>query len=514
MIYRKNWFDYVLWAVYAGICVMLLAYVGNHIYAFYVGAPLAKLGTFLPFPLILCLYPGIRLASQTIRKRFRFSTHAAAMAESLVVSVSFVFGLILRLREGIIMASIYEAAPVFEPGEYYEMAVVRAGVESPALAHGLSDLFVRCLRVAFSFLGNSMMAAMLFQIFLQLLAMLFSYFAVRKAAGRFAACTVLLLLAFSDAFIRKMYVIDPECMLLTVLLAGLCLVFGFVKASLAGRGGLGSLPGAVFLGAFLGFLCYLECGMAILFLFLVGLFTGKMSADGRRKRLVGSLFLVLAGSVAGFFCAIGIDASFSGVRFYQGLMSWAAPYINVGTDAKVFSVSGIDSLFLAILLIPASFLAFEFIRGGREQDFSLWLLPCILVSSVFLLDFSIVGVDGVALFFWSVMAALGLKNAVFGGQAETLREKIEEINAAAGPIPVAEAMAAVSNPAVEPVAVIAGPVAPGAVEEDSGKKPRFLENPLPLPKKHVKREMDYDYEVAEVDMHYQVEIADGDDFDL
>lgn len=509
MIYRKNWFDYVLWAVYAGICVMLLAYVGNHIYAFYVGVPLAKIGTFLPFPLILCLYPAIRLSSQAIRKRFRFSAHTAAMAESLVVSVSFVFGLILRLREGILMA------PVLEPGEYYEMAVVKAGMESPALAHGISDLFVRCLRVVFSFLGNSMMAAMLFQIFLQLLTMVLAYLAVRKAAGRFVSCTVLLLLAFSDAFIRKIYEIDPECMLLAVLLAGLFLVFSFVKASLSGVGGLGSLPGAVFLGVILGFLCYLECGYLLLFLFLAGLFTGKMHADGGRKRLAGSLFLVLAGSAAGFLAVIGMDASLSGVGFYQGLMSWIAPYLSLGMGARTFSVIGTAYLFFALLFFLASFLVFEFIRGGREQDFSLWFLPCSLVSPVFLMDFSIVGFGGVALFFWSVMAALGLKNAVFGGQAETLREKIEEINAAAAPIPaIAGPAAVVSNPAAESVAVTAGSVIPGAVAEDSGEKPRFLENPLPLPKKHVKREMDYGYEVAEADMHYQVNVAEGDDFDL
>lgn len=508
MIYRKNWFDYVLWAVYAGICVMLLAYVGNHIYAFYVGAPLAKLGTFLPFPLLLCLYPAIRLASQAIRKKFRFSAHAVAMAESLVISVSFVFGLILRLRVGILMA------PGLEPGEYYEMAVVRAGMESPALAHGMSDLFVRCLRVVFSFLGNSMMAAILFQIFLQLLTMLFAYLAVRKAAGRFVSCTVLLLLAFSDAFIKKIYEIDPECMLLAVFLAGLFMVLSFVKASLAGAGGLGSLPGAVFLGVILGAICYLECGSLLLYLFLAGLFAGKMYADGGRKRLLGSLFLVLAGSAVGFSAVIGIDASLSGVSFDKGFMSWTAPYLSLGMGARTFSVIGTAYLFFALLFLLASFLVFAFIRGGREQDFTLWLLPCILVSPVFLMDFSIVGFGGVALFFWSVMAALGLKNAVFGGQAETLRDKIEEINAAAAPIPVlAEPVAAVSNRAAESAAVIAGPVLPGAVAEDSGKKPRFLENPLPLPKKHVKREMDYDYEVAEADMHYQVEIAEGDDFD-
>ncbi len=389
------------------------------------------------------------------------------------------------------MAPIYESAPSFEPGEYYEMAVVRAGAESPALAHGLSDLFVRSLRGVFSFLGNSMMAAMLFQILLQLLILLFAYLTVRKAAGRFAACTVLLLLAFSNVFIRKIYVIDPACMLLAVLTVGLWLVLSFVKESLGGKGGLGSLPGAAFLGIVLGLLCYLEMGLLLLFLFFAGLFTGKMSGGGR-KRLVGSLFLTLAGSAVGFLCAIGIDVSFSGISFEQGFMTWMAPYLSVGMEARMSGAIGAAYPFFAVLFLLAAFLGFEFIRGSREQDFTLWFLPCILVSPAFFLDFSVVGFGGAALFFWTVMAALGLKNAVFGGQAEALREKIEEINAAAVPIPAANPVAAAS----------------------AEKKPRFLENPLPLPKKHVKREMDYDYEVAETDMHYQVEVAEGDDFDL
>ncbi len=491
MTYRKTWFDYVLWAVYAGVCVILLAYVGNRIYVSYVGAPLATLGTFLPFPLLLCIYVGIRLSSQAMRKKYHMSAHTAAITESLVVSVSFVFGLIIRLREGLLMAPIYESAPSFEPGEYYEMAVVRAGAESPALAHGLSDLFVRSLRGVFSFLGNSMMAAMLFQILLQLLILLFAYLAIRKAAGRFAACTVLLLLAFSNVFIRKIYVIDPACMLLAVLTVGLWLVLSFVKESLGGKGGLGSLPGAAFLGIVLGLLCYLEMGLLLLFLFFAGLFTGKMSGGGR-KRLVGSLFLTLAGSAVGFLCAIGIDVSFSGISFEQGFMTWMAPYLSVGMEARMSGAIGAAYPFFAVLFLLAAFLGFEFIRGSREQDFTLWFLPCILVSPAFFLDFSVVGFGGAALFFWTVMAALGLKNAVFGGQAEALREKIEEINAAAVPIPAANPVAAAS----------------------AEKKPRFLENPLPLPKKHVKREMDYDYEVAETDMHYQVEVAEGDDFDL
>ena len=50
-------------------------------------------------------------------------------------------------------------------------------------------------------------------------------------------------------------------------------------------------------------------------------------------------------------------------------------------------------------------------------------------------------------------------------------------------------------------------------EAPAQEKSRFIENPLPLPKKHVKRTMDYDYEIAEEDMHYDVETAAEDDFE-
>lgn len=153
MTYRKTWFDYVLWVVYAGLCVMLLAYVGNQMYTVYVGASLAKLGTFVLFPVLICLYSGIRMSSMAVRKRHLFSAHFLAITESLIVSVAFVFGTIIRLKQSFVMAALYENSSVYLPGEYYEMALVRAGSLPASLAHGMSELFVRCLRLIFSFFG-------------------------------------------------------------------------------------------------------------------------------------------------------------------------------------------------------------------------------------------------------------------------------------------------------------------------------------------------------------------------
>lgn len=43
---------------------------------------------------------------------------------------------------------------------------------------------------------------------------------------------------------------------------------------------------------------------------------------------------------------------------------------------------------------------------------------------------------------------------------------------------------------------------------------KYIENPLPLPKKHVRREMDYDYQVADNKMKFDIEISDEDEFDI
>lgn len=492
MTYRKTWFDYVLWAVYAGLCVMLLAFVGNDMYAFYVGEELAVLGAFLPFPLLLCLYPAIRQSSQALRKRHHLSDHFCAITESLVVSVSFVFGTILRIKNGLIMASIHESGYTFRAGDYYELAKVRTGGSVFSFPHGIDDLFVNCLRVFLSFLGNSVSAACLFQVFLQVAVMVFAYLAVRKAAGRFAACTVLLTLAFSYSFNHDVGVIAPECLLTALFLAGLYLVISFVKASLAGRLFCGGLPGAFLLGAVLGFLCYLEAGCAVLFLFLAGLFTGKPAADGGKKRQIGRLLIVIAGGLAGFFGAIAEDAFLGGVVFYQGLLRWADIFFSLDMERmRLLDVIWCqDYLLFEALFLMAAFVVFAFIKKGREQEFSLWFLPCIFVTPVFLMDFSVAGFGNIALFFWSVMAGLGMKNAIFGGQSGFVREEIGKINASVPGLPETE-----------------------APEEPAQEKPRFIENPLPLPKKHVKRTMDYDYKVSEEDMHYDVEIAEEDDFD-
>lgn len=50
--------------------------------------------------------------------------------------------------------------------------------------------------------------------------------------------------------------------------------------------------------------------------------------------------------------------------------------------------------------------------------------------------------------------------------------------------------------------------------QGNGAQTNFIPNPLPVPKRHSRREMSYDYTISADKMHYDVEIQPTDDFDI
>lgn len=501
MNYRKTWFSYVLWVAYAGLCVMLLSYTGYQIYAGYVALPLARLGALIIFPLLVGVYLALRLSSQAIRKRRTISLHARNMLEATVVSVSFVFGLLYRLRL-LLYTAIDSAAIKSVTSDYYGRALIRAGEQIEPMAHGLSQLYVFCLSTVFSFLGNGVTSAMLFQIALQILAMLLAFRVAKKAAGRLPACVILLSLAFFDGFAGKIAAIDPECFYLVLYLLGLHVILGFIKDYLSGKSFCGGLPGAVLAGVLVGVLTYLELWSVTLLFFLAGLITGKGKREDKVFGRILHTFVTVVSCVGGFLVMIGIDMAVSNISFERSVEVWAYPYSLIRWNGFLLDVIKGDSLFWALLFLPAAFLVFEFLRGGREQNYTLWLFVCVLFTPILMMDLDRISFGSILLFIWSMMAGLGLKNCILGGQAEVMRARIQEINASAGAEAVQEVKAATEM------------AEKSAAAEPPGEKPRYIENPLPVPKKHVKREMNYDHEVQESDMHFDIEIAEEDDFEL
>lgn len=243
------------------------------------------------------------------------------------------------------------------------------------------------------------------------------------------------------------------------------------------------------LGIVLGILIYLDIRSVTLLFFLVGIFTGKKEADEDLPTItVGQNILVFGVvevfCVLAFFGSFLVDALGYGTEYMTELSAWGNYYLSEfwGSVLACMDQFMLDFPFNILLIVTASFLVFGFRRSGKEQNFMLWILLCVCTAPTPMTGYGVLPYGTIALFVWCVLAGLGLQNCIMGDSAQVVQAKIEEINAAA--------------------------------QVDEAEKPRFIENPLPLPKKHVKREMDYEYPVAEEDMKFDIEVDDADDFDI
>lgn len=495
MTYRKTWFSYILWILYAGLCVMMLASLFQWFMMYYMGkvvlVSVSIVGIFLIFPLLLGIYALLRVVSRKVRTKYTIQAHTLTMLEAFVVAFCFVFGTLYRIQAAVFSGLDYYFLDwdCLET-KYFEMAVVRAGEGIAPMTHGMGYLYVLCLSVIMSFLGNKIMSAIFLHLILQVLSLIVCYLVVRKSAGRLPACVTLVYLSFSGAYMSRIGVIDPECLYFLFYLLGMYLIVSVVR-NYCRNYYVKSFAVWIFmiLGIVLGILIYLDIRSVTLLFFLVGIFTGKKEEDEDLPTItVGQNILVFGVvevfCVLAFFGSFLIDALGYGTEYMTELSAWGNYYLSEfwGSVLACMDQFMLDFPFNILLIVTASFLVFGFRRSGKEQNFMLWILLCVCTAPTPMTGYGVLPYGTIALFVWCVLAGLGLQNCIMGDSAQVVQAKIEEINAAA--------------------------------QVDEAEKPRFIENPLPLPKKHVKREMDYEYPVAEEGMKFDIEVDEADDFDI
>ena len=263
-----------------------------------------------------------------------------------------------------------------------------------------------------------------------------------------------------------------------------------------------ALLGAFGTGLAIGILIYLDLAAVTILLFVTA------AAAGRKQRQEGKpgctspgmngavIFTTVLSGGLGLFGLSGIVSLSRGGNPLADLAAWAD--LQIGNTHAFGFGSGfpywLDIYIIGILVIFAAFLVFEFFRSGKEQNYMLWLLVCIVAAPTPLASVGVQPFGIISLYIWAVLAGLGLQNCIFGGSAKVMKAVIEEINST-----VEQNEKEEGEPEKIPEQIT---------------KPRYIENPLPLPKKHVKKEMDYQYLVEEKDMKYDVNVSETDDFDL
>lgn len=492
MSWRKNGFSYIAWLVYTLL-------TGTALLALTCGKTKGTAEGILGAAVILLA------AGATAFLLYRFTPRRSGeksgkrtvwrVAEAAVAAVLLAIGLWLRLKG---LEGAGEAAA------YFEMAEVAPGQRIPQIAHGAVYFYVRLLHIVFYFLGNKFTAGIWLQLLLQFGAALLLYPAVRRLTGPRAALAALAFLMCSPYMIQKALVLSPEMLYLFFWAA----VFAWVSAYTVRL----RTPDFLFLGMAVSAVSYLDISGLLLFLFAVAvIFCVREEAPGGRKK-AGALSLCFLGFLIGFAVCVCADAWCSGKSVCGVLLAWFTLYQPEGflLSVETAAAGSVWEGLLPVALMTVG--VFSFWCDQKRDRMGAYVLGLCLVLAASLCGVFTPEMPGnLFVFLLAVLlAGTGVEQcfrtpaeqaAVGSGRGEAAEETLRSAElletAAAGETGRGKGLPEAGEP-----------------ENPSERKIKYIDNPLPLPKKHVRRVMDYRLKPEAESADFDVEIADDDDFDI
>lgn len=567
MTWKKTWFSRILWACSLAVAVCFLTGIcGIYLdrYSFFEKFNIAPgstrlicLGIFsvLFFAVSLLLFLVIRLIRGRIREKVLPGAAKAAMEGLLFVG----------LIAGGILLRMWSFPADLESNAYFELAAVKQGVQVAPLAHGALYIYTLLLHGLFLLVGNKLAAGIILQIVLQFLGAVLIYVAVRKTAGAFTAIWTLAFFMFAPIWVKRSLSYTPEVLYLLLFGLGMALLAGvFSKVRQADGFKWYHFLGTLILGIYIAFMVYLDALGIVLGVMSFGLLTvnSVRKEESGEKTGVPALFLILIGIIAGLLGIFWIDARQSGSSLNAIAGVWEWLYVPDSGSFSYMFHQFFDRLshnpVVAVLLFAGiTFGIYSFFVRKHKESQSLWILMSLSGIAVSYVCAASGNMDRsfVAYLGFVILAGKGLINAlqsrevlempeetevvevseteetivVNEQEAEEIAETVETVETAVetedsveevNPVEAenlaesdvsAEAEVPAEKPQTEEVPVKEAPV---EASLPPVREIKYIENPLPLPKKHVKKKMGYALEINDDQMDFDIEISDDDDFDL
>lgn len=524
MTFKKNWLSILLWVPFSlFICAIF-------------GITLFKMLPQIPFvnniylqsvltAVAFLLVPGIFLLCRKAGKNCKKKNYI--LLEAIVFAVLLGAGIFVRCIFGF---KVLEAGPSALDEIYYHYAMVN-GSSVPYFSDGMDYLYLLILRGLFLLFGNHLLVGYILQAVLQCLACIFWYVAIRQISGSlssvlFMECVMLLpqfgmdsmeyspkylyLLLFSIVMMFLACILKNEYMLKPVKWYGLLL--------------------RVLLGLFIGILIRLDItGLLLLIPVLALAFVSKNKIkaeepEGKVFYLFLRIFSIMFGAIAGFCAAFGFFIGMRTKALVQPLPEWLIIYKakEAGQIPWLFTYGRSQWAMVAILFILVLG-AIAFFARKKEENQIMWMLMLMGACSIHFSGFytSFIADNALLLVLTLALCGAGL-HALFAKEtkfemseplllpnAETTDENVTNANDTksvelAGTDIITDIVSESNVPVEEH----------RFNNERPTEKPRFIENPLPLPKKHVKKTLGYGKEVPDDKMFFDIDTSDLDDFDI
>lgn len=321
----------------------------------------------------------------------------------------------------------------------FENATIKASFsnELNSYSHGITQVYAYILNGTCAFLGNKPMAVICLQFLLQMLGMIFIFFAVRNLSGRVSALLTMVSITFLPIVFQQINVVSYE----TVLFFMISIVFVlyslfFHKRKFINFKNPSWLLWILVLGFFSGVMIALDVWGILLFCLGVFFIIGKGKSSS--KSLIQNRSIVfltyLFGNIGGIASIIYVLASDKGISFKE---------------------CGINTIHLY-------FSDITFLYKDRPTILTVFVVVSVATIVQLIINFII---------------------------------KPKKINEIVIEDKIMEQLVIEDLPVEKPI--------------------KYIPNPLPLPKKHVKKELNYSFEIPEEKMKYDIEeLIENDDFDL
>ncbi|MGN1147413.1 MAG: ArnT family glycosyltransferase [Lachnospiraceae bacterium] len=517
MTFKKNWFSYLLWAFFA------LAAVVYHIGMMYVLLGITPITDTYAQVGIVCL-SFILAAGIFLLVRRLLTTYAEHHPKSGQRSAGIVWEAFLAIL--ILGAGLFLRVYFFESGgeeaAYFETAMVTGAPITP-IAHGAEYFYVLLLRGLFWLVGNHFAAGIILQIILQTVSAIIWYFAIRRLCGPVASVLFLAGVMLFPQSIMEGLTYSPKMLYIFLYGIGLLMTSRFLQRQGEGRKMKWYVwVHTVLLGVSIGLLTYLDVMGFTLFLLLpFAFFVNEKVDSGETRRKPGNVVLQLLVLVLVFlltmFGVLVVDGMQSGSDFVKVWDAWRALYASKGMGRFVRMLMPSTVLekclmtavsFFLLLGIPAFF---SRKKEENQMPAFLLLLGAVYIQSDWLM---VRETDCEYMIFSLVFMLMGAGIQAMMSRDTVAKQEIEPIELDTMPEKEAVAVAAAKVETKTPGknTTVAAEV---PMEEQQEKKPvKYIENPLPLPKKHVKKTMDYQKKVEVNEMEFDIEVPDDDDFDI
>ena len=380
-------------------------------------------------------------------------------------------------------------AEMYGVGTYFDAAAVGNYKPVPYITGtGITQIYLYMLRGLFSIFGNIWQVGNIAQLVLFAIGAMVFYFAIRKVNGRVGSLLIAGCVLCLPWFLPITYVYGPQ--MLFFLLFGVGLYYTHVLVMDCQKKqemGIILILQTIITGLYGGLLIYLDLFSVLLVLPIIFVPFLLRNGMGAGKGVLVSLVWVISAVAAVFVCGFG-----------ESMLA----QMPVGDVMELWLQNSYNQLFWDHRAV--SYISFEVLLRDRH----IWL-GIIMVATYI----------SVMVYFVIYLLFQRTTRAVRELDVEGLLVNQTEGSQKSGSAAEQKAEVPVQTAVTEKE--VTEPVKEEKVEatlEPEKEEPKpvvhFIENPLPLPKKHVKKTLGYAFEPDFEDMDYDIRVSEKDDYDL